>query len=50
MLEPVDTPPGHGHTYTLGFVDDGWAAVLHPAGWTTQHADALRTLIARQTG
>ena len=24
MLEPVDTPPGHGHTYTLEFVD-GWA-------------------------
>ena len=30
MLEPVDTAPGHGHTYTLEFVD-GWAA-LTPAG------------------
>jgi uncharacterized membrane protein len=42
MLEPVDTPAGHGHTYTLEFVD-GWATILHPPGWTTQQADALRT-------
>ena len=32
LLEPVDTPPGHGHTYTLEFVD-GWAACsTRPAG------------------
>jgi uncharacterized membrane protein len=48
MLEPVDTPPGHGHTYTLEFVD-GWAAILQPAGWTQHQADALRTLISQQT-
>ncbi len=45
MLEPVDTPPGHGHTYTLEFVD-GWAAVLQPPGWTADKADELRGLIA----
>jgi uncharacterized membrane protein len=49
MLEPVDTPPGHGHTYTTEFVD-GWAAILQPPGWTTQQADALRALIAQQPG
>jgi uncharacterized membrane protein len=49
MLEPVDTPPGHGHTYTLEFVD-GWASVLQPSGWTSQQADALRALIAQQQG
>ncbi|HEY5879711.1 MAG TPA: alpha/beta-hydrolase family protein, partial [Nakamurella sp.] len=38
MLEPVDTPPGHGHTYTLEFVD-GWATLLQPPGWTTGQAD-----------
>ena len=47
MLEPVDTPPGHGHTYTLEFVD-GWAEILRPPGWNPQQADALRTLIAEQ--
>ena len=45
LLEPVDTPPGHGHTYTLEFVD-GWAALLQPAGWTTQQADTLRGIVA----
>lgn len=44
MLEPVDTSPGHGHTYTLEFVD-GWAALLQPAGWTAQQADALRGIV-----
>jgi len=48
MLEPVDTAPGHGHTYTLEFVD-GWAALLHPAGWTAQQADALRGIVAPLT-
>ena len=33
MLEPVDVEPGHGHSYTLEFVD-GWAAVIQPPGWT----------------
>jgi len=45
MLEPVDVEPGHGHSYTLEFVD-GWAAVIQPPGWTTQRADALRSIIA----
>jgi uncharacterized membrane protein len=45
MLEPVDTAPGHGHSYSLEFVD-GWAAVLQPPGWTTGRADALRAILA----
>ncbi|WP_410967180.1 alpha/beta-hydrolase family protein, partial [Salmonella sp. SAL4436] len=31
MLESVDNPPGHGHTYTLEFVD-GWAHCSNPLG------------------
>ena len=46
MLEPVDTPPGHGHTYTLEFVD-GWAALLQPPGWTSQQADQLKQIVAQ---
>ena len=46
MLEPVDVAPGHGHSYTLEFVD-GWAAVIQPPGWTAERADALRSIIAR---
>ena len=46
MLEPVDTPPGHGHTYTLEFVD-GWATLLQPAGWTTEQADQLKQIVAQ---
>ena len=46
MLEPVDTAPGHGHTYTQEFVD-GWATLLQPAGWTTQQADALREIVGQ---
>lgn len=38
------TEPGHGHNYSGEHVD-GWAAVLQPEGWTTEKADALRTLI-----
>jgi uncharacterized membrane protein len=37
-------PDGHGHTYTREFVD-GWAAVLQPAGWTTDKAQRLRDII-----
>jgi uncharacterized membrane protein len=37
-------PDGHGHTYTREFVD-GWAAVLQPAGWTTDKAERLRDTI-----
>jgi len=47
MLEPVDVEPGHGHSYTLEFVD-GWATVIQPPGWTAERADALRSIIARQ--
>jgi len=46
MLEPVDTPPGHGHTYTLEFVD-GWAALLQPPGWTNQQTDQLKQIVAQ---
>ena len=46
MLEPVDTAPGHGHTYTQEFVD-GWATLLQPPGWTTQQADTLRGIVAQ---
>ncbi len=46
LLEPVDTPPGHGHTYTLEFVD-GWAAVLQPSGWTDQQADQLKAIVGQ---
>ena len=45
LIEPVDTPPGHGHSYTLEFVD-GWATVLNLPGWTTQKADDLRVIIS----
>ncbi len=37
-------PDGHGHTYTREFVD-GWAAVVQPAGWTTDKAERLRDII-----
>lgn len=47
MLEPVDAPPGHGHTYTLEFVD-GWAQILQPPDWTPERADQLRALIAEE--
>ncbi len=47
MLEPVDVPPGHGHTYSQEFVD-GWAAVIQPPGWTAQQADQLRAIIAQE--
>lgn len=46
MLEPVDSPPGHGHTYTLEFVD-GWATLLQPPGWTSQQADQLKQIVAQ---
>ena len=46
LLEPVDTPPGHGHTYTLEFVD-GWAALLQPPGWSTEKADRLKAIVAQ---
>ncbi|HEY5878748.1 MAG TPA: alpha/beta-hydrolase family protein, partial [Nakamurella sp.] len=48
MLEPVDTPPGHGHTYTLEFVD-GWATLLQPPGWTTGQADQLKQIVAQDS-
>jgi uncharacterized membrane protein len=43
---PLSTgvPDGHGHTYTREFVD-GWATVLHPAGWSTDKAEQLRDTI-----
>jgi uncharacterized membrane protein len=46
LLEPVDTPPGHGHTYTLEFVD-GWASLLQPPGWTPEQADRLKGIVGQ---
>jgi uncharacterized membrane protein len=37
-------PDGHGHNYHREFVD-GWATVLHPAGWTTTKAERLHKII-----
>ena len=44
---PLSTgvPDGHGHNYHREFVD-GWATVLHPAGWTPDKAEHLRDIIA----
>jgi uncharacterized membrane protein len=46
---PLSTgvPDGHGHTYTREFVD-GWAKVLHPAGWTTDKAEQLRDIVTTE--
>jgi uncharacterized membrane protein len=37
-------PDGHGHNYHRDFVD-GWATVLHPAGWSTDKAKHLQDII-----
>jgi uncharacterized membrane protein len=37
-------PDGHGHNYHRDFVD-GWATVLHPAGWTPNKAEHLQDII-----
>jgi uncharacterized membrane protein len=37
-------PDGHGHNYHRDFVD-GWATVLHPAGWSTDKAEHLQDII-----
>ena len=37
-------PAGHGHDYHREFVD-GWATVLHPAGWTPDKAEHLQDII-----
>jgi uncharacterized membrane protein len=43
---PLSTgvPDGHGHNYHRDFVD-GWATVLHPAGWTNDKAEQLQDII-----
>ncbi|TKV60343.1 hypothetical protein FDO65_01080 [Nakamurella flava] len=45
MTEWVDTPNGHGHTFSQEYVD-GWAQVLQPPGWTAAKADELREIVA----
>jgi uncharacterized membrane protein len=40
-------PDGHGHEYHREFVD-GWATVLHPAGWTPDKAERLREIISTE--
>ena len=42
-------PAGHGHTYTVEFVD-GWAEVLQPPGWTPDKAERLRDIITPPPG
>ena len=42
-------PAGHGHTYTVEFVD-GWAEVLRPPGWTPDKAERLRDIITPPPG
>jgi uncharacterized membrane protein len=37
-------PDGHGHNYHRDFVD-GWATILHPAGWTADKAEHLQDII-----
>jgi uncharacterized membrane protein len=44
MAVAVDVPPGHGHHYGPDAAD-GWAAVLHPAGWTADKTARLRPLL-----
>jgi uncharacterized membrane protein len=40
-------PDGHGHEYHREFVD-GWATVLHPAGWTPDKAERLREIVSTE--
>ena len=42
-------PAGHGHTYTVEFVD-GWAEVLQPPGWTPDKAERLRDIVTPPPG
>jgi len=38
MMELVDVPSGHGHDYTVNYLD-AWAQVVQPAGWTPEKAE-----------
>jgi uncharacterized membrane protein len=44
----TEVPAGHGHKYTIEYVD-AWATVLQPADWTEAKAEQLRE-IARASG
>ena len=44
MAVAVDVPAGHGHHYGPDAAD-GWAAVLHPPGWTADKTARLRPLL-----
>jgi uncharacterized membrane protein len=44
MMELVDVPSGHGHDYTVNYLD-AWAQVVQPAGWTPEKAEQLRAII-----
>lgn len=48
MLEPVDIAPGHGHSYTVEYVE-AWATLIQPPGWTAEKAAALRDIIIEET-
>ncbi|MEU6930779.1 alpha/beta hydrolase [Streptomyces sp. NPDC046374] len=38
-------PDGHGHVYKAAYVD-GWAAVMHPSGFTPQDLDRLKEIVS----
>ena len=45
MAVSNSVPEGHGHTFRADLAD-AWAAILEPAGWTTEDTARLRTILA----
>lgn len=41
MLSAGDTPPGHGHNYSVQEYTHAWAMVTDPRGWTAQDSERL---------
>jgi uncharacterized membrane protein len=46
MAVAVDVPDGHGHRYVKDVVN-AWAAVMQPAGWTTEKTERLRGMVTQ---
>ena len=46
MAVAVDVPDGHGHRYVKDVVN-AWAAVMQPAGWTTEKTERLREMVTQ---
>lgn len=44
LMNGFSASPGHGHDYSIEFVD-AWAAVAPPPGWTPADTDRLRTAL-----